>query len=306
MKALKTDREYEVGENVDRRNPFLSYDESIIQSFLDSRRILSQSLMSSGKSNTNYHLFLSDNTTVILRLYSQGSAEREFYIMNLVKDLVPVPEEVDRGDGWSIFTFLEGNLLSETPEYSGAAAGMTARIASVTFEGKGWIQSDGTVEPFPFEGGSGFVNEMLERDDVLGWIGPERSDAIQAVMQREKGKLEEMATDCCLVHGDFNPTNILIHGGIVSGVLDWEYSHSGTPYMDIGNLMRNTDEIYHGHIESGLRASGFDLPLDWKDRAQLVDLSSHLEFLTSTRADSFKHQCVVRIDRFLDHFKIHG
>ncbi len=104
------------------------------------------------------------------------------------------------------------------------------------------------------------------------------------------------------VHGDFNPTNILIRQGMVSGIVDWEFCHSGTPYMDIGNLLRNTDSDYHSQIKLGIEAGGMSLPSDWKERAELVDLGSHLEFLTSNRSESFKRQCVVRIDRFIRKF----
>ena len=72
--------------------------------------------------------------------------------------------------------------------------------------------------------------------------------------------------------------------------------------MDIGNLLRHTDPGYHNLIESGLVAGGKILPDDWKQRAELVDLGSHLEFLTSTRSDAFKHECVARIDRFIRMF----
>ena len=118
-------------------------------------------------------------------------------------------------------------------------------------------------------------------------------------MRSEKQRLAEVDADTSLVHGDFNPTNILIRGGAVSGVLDWEYCHVGTPYMDIGNLLRHTAAKYHGLIKSGLQAAGVYLPKDWRKQAELADLTSHLEFLTSTRSDAFKRQCVGRIKRFL-------
>ena len=221
--------------------------------------------------------------------------------MNLVRHLVPVPEEIERGDGWSVFTFLEGDLLCDVPEYSGKAAAAIADISSITFDKKGWITADGNIEAFPFES-KGFVNEMLERDDIIDWIGQPRASGLKEVMQRMSKINEEMNRDACLVHGDFNPTNILIKEGTVSGILDWEYSHSGTPFMDIGNLLRNTDEFYHDQIAQGLASSGINLPDNWKDRARLIDISSQLEFLTSSRSDTFKQECVGRIDRFLNHF----
>lgn len=43
-----------------------------------------------------------------------------------------------------------------------------------------------------------------------------------------------------LVHSDFNPKNILVDPATaeVTGLLDWEFAHAGSPYADIGNLTR--------------------------------------------------------------------
>ena len=45
-----------------------------------------------------------------------------------------------------------------------------------------------------------------------------------------------------------------------------------------------------------------NLPEDWLRRARLVDLTSHLEFLTTARSDAFKRECVGRIEAFLRTF----
>lgn len=37
-----------------------------------------------------------------------------------------------------------------------------------------------------------------------------------------------------LVHGDFRPANVLVEGGRLSAVLDWELAHVGDPYEDLG------------------------------------------------------------------------
>ena len=76
----------------------------------------------------------------------------------------------------------------------------------------------------------------------------------------ESGRLEELESDRRLVHGDFNPTNILIDDGAVSGVLDWEYCHSGTPYMDIGNLLRHTPANTTGRSRRAWKQVGWLFP----------------------------------------------
>ena len=285
--------------SIDRRNPHKSFDKSLIRGFLGGRDILSVELLPAGKSNTNYKLTLNDNRAYVLRLYNRGNAERETYVMDLVRDIVPVPLEIDRGDTWSVFSFLDGELLEAVPEHSGAAGEALARISSVVFDSPGWINADGSVSAFSFGNVKGFVSEMLDNTDVRAWIGQETVDAIHKILIRETKRINEIGAECRLVHGDFNPTNILVREGVVSGILDWEFCHSGTPYMDIGNLLRNTDPAYHGQIKLGLEAGGMSIPSDWKERAELVDLSSHLEFLTSSRSEGFKRQCVARINRFI-------
>jgi aminoglycoside phosphotransferase (APT) family kinase protein len=43
-----------------------------------------------------------------------------------------------------------------------------------------------------------------------------------------------------LVHSDFNPKNLLVdpESWQVTGLLDWEFAHAGSPYADLGNLTR--------------------------------------------------------------------
>ena len=286
----------------DRRNPHKPFDRSLIESFLQGRELSSVELLAAGKSNTNYKLILGDGQRFVLRLYSHGDAQREVYVMGLARDVVPVPQVLQRGEAWSVFSFMEGESLERLPQHSGAAAEALARISSIVFQEPGWIDSNGSVSPFPFGGVRGFIAESLDKADVRAWIGEESVVRIEQIIKVESGRLEELESDRRLVHGDFNPTNILIDDGAVSGVLDWEYCHSGTPYMDIGNLLRHTPAEYHGQIKAGLEAGGMAVPSDWIERAQLVDLTSHLEFLTSSRSDCFKQQCADRVHGFIERF----
>ncbi len=282
----------------DRRYPHKLFDPKLIAGFLCGREPVSVNLLP-GKCNTNYALTLSDGKRFVLRLRSRGDAERESAVMDLARTVVPVPEEVARGEGWSIYTFIEGRLLSEVPECLCAAAEALARLSEVTFQLSGWIQADGSIAPFDFGEGDDFTTSMLKRPEVRAWLGEETAEAIPRIMACEAGTFAEVGAQHSLVHGDFNPTNILVHNGVVSGVVDWEFSHSGTPYMDIGNLLRHTAPERHSYIETGLRSGGMSLPADWKKRAQLIDLSSYLEFLTSARSDDFKRQCASAVREFV-------
>lgn len=252
-----------------------------------------------GKSNTNYRLLLADGEVCVLRLHHPGShPERENHILHLVREIVPVPAVLASGGGWSIHSFVEGTVLAEAPECLQAAAEALARISSLQFTASGWIQADGSIAPFDFGDGKSFVESMLERADVSAWIGSETAAALRRIEAEQPPEDGEPR----LVHGDFNPTNILVREGAVTGILDWEFFHAGSPYMDIGNLLRHTAPIDHDKIEAGLAAGGFPVPADWRRRAELVDLSSHLEFLTTQRSDAFKQRCADWIRDFAERY----
>jgi aminoglycoside phosphotransferase (APT) family kinase protein len=283
----------------DRRHPVIPFDATRIADFLDGQHLLSATLLGDGRSNTTYKLVLDTGQTFVLRMYASGSPEREAYAMNLARSLVPFPQEVHRGDGWAIFTFIEGIPLANAPEHCAAASEALAAIASITFDASGFLDADGTITAFPFDGAAGFIADMLDTPTVTAWLDAPTREGLRHMLDREAPLFAELATDHRLVHGDFNPHNILVHDGRVTAVLDWEFAHAGTPYMDIGNLLRHLPAHLHPRVRTGLEAGGMQLPTDWHERAALMDLTSQLEFLTTERSDVFKRACVDRVQGFL-------
>ena len=252
-----------------------------------------------GKSNSNYKLTGSTGETYVLRLYNQkADAARNTPVTNLVTHLIPLPHTLHRGDGWSVFTYLEGEPLADVPEHTRAAAEALAKLSTITSPSQGFINADGSVSPFSFAK-RGFIETALEGAAVWEWVGAEASEAMTRILRREAERYAELSSETRLLHSDFNPTNILVMDGSVSGVLNWEFSHAGTPYMDIGDLLRHTAPRYYAAIKTGLEAGGMTLPGDWRERAELVDISSQFEFLTSGRPDAFKRESVARIHAFV-------
>lgn len=90
-----------------------------------------------------------------------------------------------------------------------------------------------------------------------------------------------------LVHGDFNPSNLLLdEGGEVAAVLDWEFAHAGKLWMDLGNLLRARPELplppyFVAALCEGLGDLGVSLPPNWNELRLLEDLASACEFLSS-------------------------
>jgi hypothetical protein len=223
--------------------------------------------------------------------------------MDLVRDLVPVPRVLYERPGLAILEFLEGQILEEIPEQSRLAGLAIAQFSTLHFASPGRIEEDASISAFDFGGIRGFIDQSLGKAEILNRLGNERRERLTPILQARIDLMDELDSESRFVHGDYNPTNILIHEGKLRGVIDWEYALSGTPFMDIGNLLRNIDESFHTEIEIGLREGGMQLPDDWMERAELVDLSSQFEFLTSPRSEQFKHSCLRRIDRVIEKYR---
>jgi len=283
----------------DRRHPIRPLDPALIQRLFQGRRVESAERIPHGKSNSNYKVVV-DGEAFVLRLHAPDRAARERACLRLAANVVPVPKLLDAGDDWSLMAFVEGDPLADHPECLQAATAMVTRLWTITFDARGWIGADGRVTPFDFGGESDFGTAMVKHPEVRRWLGEASVRALADLFARQAARVpEETPAGGRLVHGDFNPSNVLVRDGAVAAILDWEFAHSGDPFMDISNLVRNTPEAYHDDIRRGLESTGFALPEDWLARCEWDHLGSYLEFLTTERSDAFKHRCVAWIRGFL-------
>ncbi|MCP5110449.1 MAG: phosphotransferase [bacterium] len=281
-----------------RRSPQIPFDAERIRPFLGHRGITSCSLLTEGGCNSNYRIRVGAETFVA-RFYSRGSPTHDRYILNLVKDSLPVPEILHAGDTWAIMQFLPGTQLRNSPADIHAAAHTLARIGRITFPHPGRILPGGNIQPFDFGGVAGFVQTWLAKPEVREWLDTKTISALQRLLETEAPRLAELDGESRLVHGDFNPTNILIADGKVTGILDWEFAHSGSPNADLGNLLRHLGPRAIEPIARAFDAEGAPLSANWPQRAALVDLTAQLEFLTSGHTHAFKQRCVHRIQQLL-------
>ena len=224
--------------------------------------------------------------------------------MQVAATVVPVANVLAAGDRWTVLSWLPGVPLTEAG--SGglfSAARALGRIASVQLPSAGWITRDQGIRAFSFGGSRGFLAARLASPATGDRLGSSRLRKIHRVVVSQRSRLEQMDSQHCLVHGDFNPTNILISEGLVSGILDWEFSHSGCPWMDVGNLLRHTDAALRPEIARGLEAGGMTLSADWQPWARLADLSAHLQFLDvgDTPADLVEGS-LQWLERFVEDF----
>jgi len=200
----------------------------------------------------------------VVRVYGGRGARRgpsapevDAAVLRLVHGLLPAPEvlEVRRPDadagtpGLLVTTFLPGERLEQVlprlddhelevvGEHLGHAL---ARLAHVPMLRTGtFADSDLRVDPFP------------AAEDLVAWVethatgtaledwAPADLDALRDVAD-EAQRLLDRLDRVVLVHSDFNAKNLLVDPDTLelTGVLDWEFAHAGTPLADPGNLLR--------------------------------------------------------------------
>lgn len=279
-----------------RRNPCRPFNPDLIDDYLGKRKVISAQRLTSGKNNTAYKLRLSDGEVCVLKLYASDKGVRERYLMDLAAGIVPVPEVLHSGESWTIFSFISGRSLSDAPEYTGAAAEMIKHLASCTFPAPGEIHPGGSVSAFTFGGIVDFICKQLNTREARGWLGEKLLGDILKIVSSLDPVYQELEKHACLVHGDFNPNNILINNNNIAAILDWEYCHSGSPYMDLGCLLRHTPMKYHKDIGLAISKGPANLIEDWYRKSIMVDLSSQLEYLTSTMPGYVKQAYVEKIN----------
>ena len=115
---------------------------------------------------------------------------------------------------------------------------IAARLAGMpTLRAGMFVDGDLTVEPFDADLPAWVERHRteLERHD---W-SPADLSRLTALAERAQGLLDTVRRTS-LVHSDLNPKNLLLDPDAlaVTGVLDWEFAHSGHPFTDLGNLLR--------------------------------------------------------------------
>lgn len=286
---------------MDRRFPVSPFDPQRFEPFFGKEaRELEVELLSGGACNSNYLVTRKNGDRCVCRVHSRGTPTAERYITRLAGEFVPAVEYLWVGDGVSVMGYIDGDHFRPTPQLLRHAGRLIATMANIEFDRAGDIKSDGRVAAFEgWDSCERGLLAMLADDNVADLLSGETRERLEAIIRANRAMLERFDRSRNLVHGDFRPDNILVRGDSIVGLLDWEFAHSGSSFMDIGNLLRHFSREHEADLAAGLMEGGFDLPGDWRFRAYLIDLASHLEFLTSNRSPEFKRECVERIENLI-------
>ncbi|MEU8221987.1 phosphotransferase [Kribbella sp. NPDC048915] len=212
-------------------------------------------------------------------------------LLELVRGLLPVPRVLDlkregsfeeppyllteRLPGINLQVFLESATEEQRRSVGTQLGDLLARLSGMPYLKSGMFRdADLTIEPCDL---GDLADYVAARDLELG-------PGFAAVVDEAEDLLAGGVDRVCLVHSDFNPKNLLVDPDTarITGLIDWEFAHSGSPYADLGNLLRfSTDAVLAAAVLEPLRGMGLGDRL--VDRGRAADLWALLDL--AERAD---------------------
>lgn len=253
---------------------------------------------------------------VVLRIYARepDRAAVDASLLRLVRGIIPVPEVVDqrpavdgkpgilvtrRLPGESLdrlMTRLDAAALAKV----GAALGrVLARLSGIPMLSVGtFVDAELRVSPeaLPADDLPSWAETFRRDGRLAGW--PDRDwEALLELLDQSESLLTEPASPeksrpvarHVLVHSDFNPKNLLMDRDTmaVTGVLDWEFAHAGSPYADLGNLTRfEREPAFVDAVLGSLVAHAPELGRDPLRLARCADLWALVELAGRERTNA--------------------
>ncbi|MEE8105982.1 MAG: aminoglycoside phosphotransferase family protein [Planctomycetota bacterium] len=294
----------------ERRYPFLELTSEEIADRVNSAVggivIVQSDPVPSGAANTLYRVADAERREYCLKLYTRDrdACARETALLRRAHGRVPVPRVLgrvlDAEVPFAVLSWEPGRTLATVlPDVSPVTAARLGQVLGRVLAGihedgfdrtgelhAGALDGDMTVTPWPGEGISWYVREALG-SQAGQRLGPEIAERLLAFCLEHADEIDRECKATNLVHGDFNPSNILVEREgrdfRVTAVVDWEWSHSGTPLHDFGNILRDrggwpTDDFREALVAAYEEVAG-PLPESWERKADLLEFTSALEFL---------------------------
>lgn len=288
--------------------------EQMVQLGYPKKKLISFELIAGGCANLNYKVqFEDEKHPVILRVYlrDKDAAYREQKLAALLKQSIPVPLSYTineaKGYHFAITEFMPGLLLrdlllGDAPHDVSAimhdVGTILSKIAIHKFLHAGFFTKDLNVLPHAFSDDCLiYAKNCLKHSTVLAVLPPEMIANINTALD-QYGHLFPGESEKHLVHGDFDPANILVNNidgtWKVSGVLDWEFAFSGSVLWDVANMLRYTHKMpteYQEAFLNGLTSGGVSLDKNWPVIIQLLNLSALLDCLKRSDPKNKPNQC---------------
>ncbi len=253
--------------------------EKMVKAAFSTKTLHSCTLCSQGNSNFNFKIKV-DNDFFILRIYltDPTASYREQKLAVRLWQTIPIPltyymADID-GYRFAITQFLPGIRLKTYLQEGGDHSIMydvgvlLAKISNKQFIAPGKFDQNLNISP---------------QDDITAFINslPKIEDSHDILTKF--AHFLPSPHERSLVHGDFKTENILVDQidgkWKITGIIDWEYSFSGSIFWDIANIMRDD---FQGEMQflKGLENQGAELSQNWKTTVHLLNLICFLDLFS--------------------------
>jgi aminoglycoside phosphotransferase (APT) family kinase protein len=190
----------------------------------------------------------------------RGRLAREAAILGRLGAVVPVPEVLDLGGderlSWSLTTAVPGVPLEQlcTRPAPAELRGLAREAAGLLRALHSWpVPADlaqllrrPVADPDPLRR-AGAELVLLPPSSALGLVPAARRlpfvdhGVLDAAAARLRDLGDPAGDGAVLLHGDFYLGNILVHGGRVSALIDFEFSRMGPPDLELISVIRALD-----------------------------------------------------------------
>lgn len=276
-------------------------------------RVFSCELLPGGYANLNFKInFDEEKSPVVLRIYLRDkvAAYREKKLAELLKPTVPLPfvyyNSKVEGYTFSILEYIPGislrNFLfthhgNDIGNIMAKVGKVLATISAHQFGRVGELNKHQEVIPFTPTSIKEYAYACLQEQSVLTALDPA---IIKKIRQNLTYYSDQFPKDdqTQLVHGDFNPSNILVdkidNEWAVSGILDWEFAFSGSSLWDVANMLRYAHKmppIFQSSFLTALEENDRKLPRNWQITVNLLNLTALLDLLKRTDLEKQPNRC---------------
>lgn len=278
------------------------------------KTLISYEIIKGGCANLNVKIHLSNYPNpFILRIYMRDkeAAYREQNLALLLKDTIPIPVSHYIGNiddyRFAIVDYLPGVPLRELlikPQPSHTITQLMydvgvilSKISSLKFKETGFFDENLNIISDNNSNIMEYVNECLKDHTVTTILGIEIIEEIKIYFKKFRDLLPDPNSKN-LVHGDFDPANILVtesNGNLqISGILDWEFAFAGSTLWDVANMLRYSHKMPHEFKDTfinSLTANGVVLPDNWQITINLLNITSLLDCLKRADVHNKPKQC---------------
>jgi Ser/Thr protein kinase RdoA (MazF antagonist) len=194
----------------------------------------------------------------------------------------------------------------------GAEVGqVVAAVGAAAFERPGFFADEKLMvgEQPPWSKQLAEMAESCMQDTPASRLDPATRKAWSELCAAHAPALTAIDGQARLVHADANPKNILVTrlrgGWRVDGMLDWEFSFSGTPYADAANMLRFADGYPAGFADgflagfAGNQPDGSPLPADWLYLGRVFDMFALSDLVTRPEPHPVAGQAAAEIRRWV-------